>query len=101
MTHALWIPVVAVAAIASAGTACAQADMGLRRMQEAQAERERALVPMTPLAPLAPERLQPATQRDDFRPPGRLSVEERRQLRRDIDEAGRELYRRHPHHSQR
>lgn len=98
MTRALWIPVVAVAAIASAGTACAQADMGLRRMQEAQAERERALVPMTPLAP---ERLQPATQRDDFRPPGRMSVEERRQLRRDIDEAGRELYRRHPHHSQR
>lgn len=98
MTHALWIPVVAVAAIASAGTACAQMDMGLRRMQEAQAERERTPVPMTPLAP---ERLQAATQRDEFRPPGRMSVEERRQLRRDIDEAGRELYRRHPHHSQR
>ena len=35
-------------------------------------------------------------QRDDPRPPpGRMSPEERRQLRRDINEAGRDLYR-HP-----
>ncbi len=35
-------------------------------------------------------------QRDEPRPqPGRMSPEERRQLRRDINEAGRDLYR-HP-----
>lgn len=37
-------------------------------------------------------------RRDDFPSPGRLSAEERRQLRRDIQDAGQDLYRREPPH---
>jgi hypothetical protein len=37
-------------------------------------------------------------RRDDFPVPGRLSREERRQLRQDIQDAGQDLYRRGPRH---
>jgi hypothetical protein len=37
-------------------------------------------------------------RRDDLPGPGRLTIEERRQLRRDIQDAGQDLYRREPPH---
>lgn len=68
----------------------AQAQMWQRQMQQQRADDERAPPPRQD----EPQR--DIEQRQEFRPPGHMSAEERRQLRRDIHEAGRELYRRNP-----
>ena len=43
-----------------------------------------------------PQPASPDAQRADSPANGRMSPEERRQLRRDINEAGRDIYQRHP-----
>ena len=48
--------------------------------------------------PQRPDQPPQDMQRQEFQQPGRMSPEERRQLRRDINEAGRELYPRGPRH---
>lgn len=68
----------------------AHAQMWRHQMQERRADDERTL-PARQEAP--PREMDP---RQEFRPHGQMTVEERRQLRRDIHEAGRELYIRNP-----
>lgn len=51
-------------------------------------------MPMRP----APGQGEQAFRRDEFPPPGRMSPEERRQLRHDIRRAGDDIYRRQPRH---
>lgn len=93
MKRKLWIWIALTAALTAVPSAYAQ--MGQRQMRGARDDSERSL---------PPQRLDPAQR--DMLPPrrespetGRMSAEERRQLRRDIDDAGRELYRRKPPHA--
>ena len=79
-----------VASIALMALLPAQAQMWQRHMQQQRADDERAPLPRQD----GPQR--DVEPRQEFRPPGQMSAEERRQLRRDIHEAGRELYRRNP-----
>lgn len=51
-------------------------------------------MPMRP----APGQGEQAFRRDEFPPPGRMSPEDRRQLRHDIRRAGDDIYRRQPRH---
>ncbi len=80
----LWKPLAAIAAMAA--LAPAQAQMRYRGMPDPHADMERN---SGQRQAEPPREFQP---RQDFAAPGRLSPEERRQLRRDIHEAGRELY---------
>lgn len=73
----------------------AHAQMRQRAMSEPRADTGRAY-PQQQAEP--PREMQ---QRQESMPPGRLSPEERRQLRRDVHEAGRELYRANPPHPSR
>ncbi|MDD5248570.1 MAG: hypothetical protein PHY45_06280 [Rhodocyclaceae bacterium] len=88
MSRKLWKPLAAIAAVAALAPAHAQ--MMNRPMPGPHADRERGSPPPQMAPPGA------APQRQEFVPPGRLSPEERRQLRRDIHDAGRELYRPNP-----
>jgi hypothetical protein len=87
MSRKLWKPLAAMAALAALAPAHAQ--MRYRGMPDARPEAERG----PPQQQVDPAR---DPQRQEFVPPGRMSPEERRQLRRDIHDAGRELYRRNP-----
>jgi len=92
MKRKLWswlvLSVVAVAAVLPV-----YAQMTPRQMRDARDESGR---------PIPPPREEPVPREAAMpRPdgtPGRMSPAERRQLRRDIDDAGRELYRRRPPH---
>ncbi len=80
----LWLA--GVAALLAAVPVLAQAGSRTER-QYRFAERQ-----MVPDAPLPPREF----RRNEFPRRGRLSPEERRQLRRDIQDAGQDLYRREP-----
>lgn len=87
MNRMLGIALAAIAALTANGVAHAQ--MRYRESPDPRADFQRSSAPQFD----AQQGLQP---RQEFAPPGRLSPEERRQLRRDIHDAGRELYRRGP-----
>lgn len=88
MNRKLWNALAAIAALAALMPAHAQ--MRPRGMPDPRADLERHSI-QPPAEP--PREFQP---RQELMPAGRLSPEERRQLRRDIHEAGRELYRGNP-----
>lgn len=91
MNRSAWKPLAAIAVLAAFGSAHAQ----MRHRPPEPQDFGRA--PFQQLQGAAAPR---EAQRQEFAPPGRLSPEERRQLRRDIHEAGRELYQRHPQRPQ-
>ena len=82
---------IAVAVLLMATVAAYAQQAEQRQMPQRHPARERAFPPPRPDQPLQD------MQRQEPRQPGRMSPEERRQLRRDINEAGRELYPRGPH----
>ncbi|OHC67230.1 MAG: hypothetical protein A2045_15460 [Rhodocyclales bacterium GWA2_65_20] len=84
-----WIAV--AAALAAAMPACAQ-QPAQRQMPpwQGRGDNER------PFPPQRQDQSSPDMQRQGLQHHGRMSPEERRQLRHDINEAGRELYRRNP-----
>ncbi len=84
----LWKWIAAIAVLTAVMPA--QAQMWHRQRAQSAAEEQRA--PEGPRMREAPVQID--GQRQEFQQPGRMSPEERRQLRRDIHEAGRELYRR-------
>lgn len=92
MKSTLWKWIAVVAAVTA--TLPAHARPGHRQMPERRAGEEQSVPPQRPETPRDMQRGEPQP------PPGRMSPEERRQLRRDIDEAGRDLYRRNPPHPQ-
>ncbi|MGE5466535.1 MAG: hypothetical protein ACM3Y9_03835 [Ignavibacteria bacterium] len=86
MTRMLWKPFAAFAAFAALAPAHAQ--MRYRGMPEPRPDLERSSIQQ----PAEPPR--DFQSRPEFvQPAGRMTPEERRQLRRDIHDAGRELYR--------
>lgn len=93
MTRKLWKWLVASAVLMA--WLPVQAQMWQRPMpQQRRADDERAAPPRQDAA----QRELPSRQ--EFRPPQPMSADERRQLRRDIHEAGREIYRRNPPRAQ-
>ncbi len=88
MNRKLWKPLAAIAAMAALVPAHAQ--MRYRGMPpEPRGDFSRSGLQRQA------EPLRDPSPRQDFQP-GRLTPEERRQLRRDIHDAGRELYRGNP-----
>lgn len=84
----LWTWIAAIAALTA--VLPAQAQMWQRHRSQSAAEEQRA--PEGPRLREVPVQID--GQRQEFPQAVRMSPEERRQLRRDIHEAGRELYRR-------
>lgn len=84
MSRKLWKPLAAIAAFAALVPAHAQ-------MRNRAAPDQRPEFNNASRQQGEPPRLDPRPQPEFFQP-GRLSPEERRQLRRDIHDAGRELY---------
>jgi hypothetical protein len=83
MSRKLWKPLAAIAALAALAPAHAQ--MRYRGMPDFRAD-DRGSPQRQAESPPDPQ------PRQDF-PPGRMTPEERRQLRQDIHNAGREIYR--------
>lgn len=93
MKRMSWKWIAFTAALTAALPACAQ-QPGHRQMPQGQGRGDNE-------HPFPPQRLDqplPDMQRQEFQHHHRMSPEEHRQLRRDINEAGRELYRRNPQH---
>jgi hypothetical protein len=84
MNRMLWKPLAAFAVLAAFAPAHAQMR---QRVQDSRADFDRNFAP-----PQQAETLRDPPPQQGLMP-GRMTPEERRQLRRDIHEAGRELYR--------
>lgn len=89
MKHKPWKAIAVAAALMATLPACAQQQRH-RQMPQWQGSDERRFSPQRQDQP--PSEM----QRQEPRQHGRMSPEERRQLRHDINEAGRELYRPNP-----
>ena len=91
MKPEVWKSIVLTAAVMATVPACAQ-QAGQRQPPQWQERMDGE----HPSPALRQERSPQDVEHPEFRHHGRLSPEERRQLRRDIDDAGRELYRPNP-----
>lgn len=92
MMRKQWIWIAVTGALMAMSSAYAQ--LGQRRMTGVRDDNERS----APLQPVDQAQRETPTQPPEMQRPVRMSPEERRQLRRDIDDAGRELYRRKLQH---